>query len=291
MKLILRNPLCPGDILMMTCAIRDLHLAYPNKYKTDVRSPCNEIFENNHYITPIKDEEADRIIQVEYPLIHQSGITGFCFNDGHRMFLENELKIKIPKTSMRPMIVLNQSEINWINPVKQECGYSGKYWILNAGSKNDYTLKQYPFYQEVVNLLKDKVQFVQVGHDSHIHERIEGTIDMRGKTDIRQLFRLSYHAEGAVCPVTLQMVIMQAFAKPCVIVAGGREGMRWQAHNDHVFLHTNGLLPCCLTDGCWKSRWDDCQNKVNNIPKCMILIRPEDIARAIMLYYEGGRLS
>ena len=48
-KLLLVNRLAPGDILVMTNALRDLHKTYPGEYQTDVRTPCNEIFNNNPY--------------------------------------------------------------------------------------------------------------------------------------------------------------------------------------------------------------------------------------------------
>lgn len=298
-KLILINGLSPGDILIMSCAIRDLKKAHPD-FLIDVRSPCNEIFRNNPYITPISDSDPEaENIQMEYPLIHSSGFTGTHFSDGYRVFLEDRLKIKIPKTSMRPDIYLSQDELLWPNPVFIETGYEGKYWLINAGIKDDYTLKQYPYFQEVVNLLKGKIQFVQIGLKvaTHFHKPLENVIDMVGKTDsLRTLFRISYHAEGAICAVSLQMVIMQALFKPCVIVAGGREGMRWQAINDHVFLHTNGLLNCCKEDGCWRSVLTGpnpekaCLNVVNNVAKCMAMIKPERIAQAVLDYYEGGRL-
>ena len=194
-------------------------------------------------------------------------------------------------------IFLDQNEVNWANQVLTEFGYDGKYWIINAGIKNDYTLKYYPYYQEVIDLLKDKIQFVQIGitgkHSGilHTHDPLKGVLDLRNKTNIRQLFRLSYFAEGALCGVSLQMVIMQAFKKPCVVINGGREGMRWQAINDHVFLHTNGQLKCCLEDGCWKSTLKDCVDKIGNIPRCMNIIKPEIVAQSIMNYYEGGRLE
>ena len=289
-KLILKNPLSPGDVLIMSGTIRDLHKAYPKEYQTDVRSPCNAIYQYNPYITSLSNDEAETI-EMQYPLIHHSGYTGLHFSDGHRLFLQEYLKKRIPKTSMRPDIFFSQDEKNWIKQVKTEFDYDGKYWIINAGIKNDYTLKRYPFYQEVVNLLKGKVTFVQVGHDAHTHPRIEGTLDLRGKTGHRQLFRLSYHAEGAVCAVSYQMVIMQALNKPCVVINGGREGMRWQAINDHRFLHTIGALPCCLEDGCWRSKLKDCDNQVDGTPKCMYLIKPEQVAKAVELYYQGGRLQ
>jgi hypothetical protein len=179
----------------------------------------------------------------------------------------------------------------WPSPVTVEYGYEGPYWIINAGIKNDYTLKYYPYYQEVINLLKSRVQFVQVGQLEHDHPALENVIDMRGKTDLRKLFRLSYHAEGSVNCVSLQMVIMSAFEKPCVVVAGGREGVRWQIYPDHRYLYTNGALDCARYDGCWKSKRKECVNLVDDIPLCMKLIRPEDVVRAVELYYDGGRLK
>jgi len=291
-KLILINPLSPGDILMMTGTIRDLHLAYPGEYITDVRSPCPEIFINNPYITHLDDNDPEaEQIKMDYPMIHHSGYTGLHFSDGHRLFLQDTLRRKIPKTSMRPTIFLDQNELNWVNQVQMEYDYDGPFWLINAGIKGDYTLKQYAFYQEVVNLLKDKIKFVQVGHSAHNHKALNNVFDMRSKTNLRQLFRLSHQSQGALCAVSLQMVIMQALKKPCVIINGGREGMRWQAINDHVFIHTNGQLPCCLEDGCWRSRFEDCDNKIDNVPKCMWMIKPETVAQAIENYFIGGRLQ
>lgn len=38
-KLILRNFQSPGDIVMLTAAVRDLHRTYPGEFITDVRTP------------------------------------------------------------------------------------------------------------------------------------------------------------------------------------------------------------------------------------------------------------
>ena len=297
-KLVLINRLSPGDVLMMSGAIRDLHLSFPGEYQTDVRSPCNEIFLNSPYITSITDDEADQRIDMMYPLIHHSLRTGLQFLDGHRLYLQEKINRIIRKSSVRPDIHLSQDELNWVSQVRVNEKYHGPFWLINAGIKSDYTLKQYPYYQEVVDLLKDKVKFVQIGHNAHNHPPLAGVIDMRGKTDLRQLFRLSYQAEGAVCAVSLQMVIQQAFKKPCVVVAGGREGMRWQAVNDHRYLQTIGALDCCMEDGCWRSKLESCAHLEDSglddggsVPKCMRMVRPHMIAEAVMMYYEGGRLQ
>jgi ADP-heptose:LPS heptosyltransferase/SAM-dependent methyltransferase len=296
-KLILKNPLSPGDILVMTSAIRALHKAYPEKFKTDVRSPAPEIFFNSPYISHLDDQDSEvRIIEMQYPEIHSSGESGKHFSDGHRIFLSKELGIPIPQAGITPDIFLNQDEIFWTNPLTLEHGYKEKYWIVNAGSKSDYTLKQYFYYQEVINLLKNKIIFVQIGQKEHKHTQLGGVFDMLGKTpSLRQLFRLIYHAEGILTCVSLPLHVAAAFKKPCVCVALGREGPRWEFYPNQRFLHTTGCLKCCSWDGCWKNKLEDCLNLVEDkkngkVPKCQKLITPEQIVEAVMMYYNGDIL-
>ena len=322
-KLILINRLAPGDILVMTNALRDLHLAFPGKYQTEVRSPCNAIFENNPYFTKLDYDEGEYTrgeqelhkgdkngssfvikgdilcIDMHYPMIHTSGEAGWHFGYGHRDFLESVLRVKIPQTSIRPEIYLSQAEHDWISPVIQSTGYDGPYWAINAGSKGDYTLKQYPYYQEVVDLLKGKVQFVQIGVQGHNHIPLKGVINMVGETrSERKLFRLINQSLGVLSCVSFPMHIAAAFNKPCVVVAGGREGTRWELYPNQQFLYVNGCLPCAPYDGCWKSKLEDCTNKFKvspedekETPRCMTMIKPQDIVRSIERYYEGGILS
>jgi ADP-heptose:LPS heptosyltransferase/ubiquinone/menaquinone biosynthesis C-methylase UbiE len=313
-KLVLINRLAPGDILVMTNAIRDLHLTFPDKYQIEVRSPCNQIFENNPYCTKLVYDENEyrkeesklhsgkydghtfRIkdilfIDMQYPIINQSGEVGSHFSYGHKEFLESVLNIKITQTSIRPEIYLSQSEKDWINPASLLTD-NHPYWVINAGSKDDYTLKQYPFYQEVVDSLKDKIRFVQIGLKNHKHISLNNVIDMVGKTDdIRKLFRVINGSVGVLSCVSFPMHIAAAFNKPCVVVAGAREGTRWELYPNQQFLYVNGCLPCAPYDGCWKSKFEDCNNKVDGIVKCMTLITPGDIVRAIERYYLGGMLT
>lgn len=89
----------------------------------------------------------------------------------------------------------------------------------------------------------------------------------------------------------MQMVLAAAFQKPAVVIAGGKEPMHWQAYPHHRFLYTNGALSCAAYDGCWKSEYKDCVNRVGTTPRCFSLIRPEDVAYAVEMYYLGGALS
>src|SRR5258706_6787323 len=135
------------------------------------------------------------------------------------------------------------------------------YWIIVAGGKYDYTIKWWHFrrYQKVVDHFLGKIQFVQVGETGHFHPPLHGVIDLRGKTNLRQIMRLVHHAQGVLCPVTFMMHLAAAVEapagrlqeRPCVVVAGGREPPAWEAYPAHRFLHTVGALPCCSTGGFW----------------------------------------
>lgn len=295
-KFILISGQSPGDLLMLTIAVRDLHLAYPKKYKTDIRCPAYEIWENNPYITKLDEKDPDvKIIKMGYPLIHDSGWSGLHFSDGYRMFLEEQLGINIPRTGMRADIHLSDDEKKWTNQVAVTFDYPGKFWILDAGHKVDYDLKGYPAekWQEVINLLKDKIQLIQIGliHEDHVHPELDGIWSLVGKTDLRQLIRLHYWCEGVISCVSLPMVLAAAFQKPCVVLAGGREGPRWQYYPNHRFLNMHGTMKCCGWDGCWKSKFKDCVDKAGGVPRCFQLITPKMIADAVLMYYNGGLLS
>jgi ADP-heptose:LPS heptosyltransferase len=193
---------------------------------------------------------------------------------------------------MYPEIYLSQEEKDWLSPVMIKKGHSERYWVINAGSKSDFPLKQYHRYQEVVNKLKDlDIAVVQCGVKSHSHKPLEGVIDMVGETpSVRELMRTIYHAEGLITCVSLPMHIAAAFRKPCVVVAGAREGTRWELYPDQRFLYVNGTLPCAPSDGCWRSKIEECNNKVSGVPRCLDMITPEEIVRAAELYYLGGML-
>ncbi len=312
LKLILIQKQSPGDIMMATVALRDLHKTYPGEYITDMRTPCNEIFKNNPYVTSMPgggDKEPEIIealkandkhppikydafvyCNLHYPMIHESGVLGPHFADGMPKFLADQLGRPIKRHGLRPELYLDQNEQNWPSPALVKGGYEGKYWVINAGSKSDFPLKQYPHYQEVVKILAKEIKFIQVGVATHNHPKLEGVINFIGKTNMRELMRLIYKAEGLLTCVSVPMHIAAAFKKPCVVIAGGREGTRWELYPDHRFLYTNGALECCRYDGCWKNKIEDCSHNENGIALCMKLIEPEEIARAIRMYYKGGVL-
>ncbi len=309
-KLILRTDLCPGDIIMLTAAVRDLHQTYPNQYTTDVRTPHKQLWFHNPYITPLKERDPDvRVIDCHYPLIHQSNQRSSHFIQGYIDFLSRKLSVPIRPTLFRGEIFMSDSERNQ-KPVFDGINLEERHiWLIVAGGKYDFTIKWWAHdrYQEVVNHFKGRITFVQVGRSDHNHFPLQNVIDLRGKTTIRDLIRLTYHCRGVVTPVTFAMHLAAAVEmrenplsrRPCVVIAGAREPPQWEAYPFHQFIHTVGMLPCCRSGGCWKARvlplgdGDEkdlkenlCVDVVNSLPRCMNIITAADVVRRMEMYLE-----
>ncbi len=314
-KLILRNDQSPGDIVMLTAAVRDLHRTYPGEFETDVRTPCTDLWDNNPYITALSEDDPEvEPIDCEYPLIHRSNEAPYHFIHGFIEHLNERLHLGIRPTVFRGDIHVSDLEKSWYSQVEEIFGRPVPFWIVVAGGKNDYTTKWWAHdrYQRVIDYFAGHVLFVQVGESGHAHPPLRGVLDLRGKTTLRQLVRLVYHAQGALCPVTLMMHLAAAVEcppgrirnRPCVVVAGGREPPHWEAYPHHQFLHRAGALQCCDNGGCWKSRvvplgdGDEkdapencCVDVVGTLPRCMDLIAAEDVIRAIEVYFAGGAID
>ncbi|MBI3861707.1 MAG: FkbM family methyltransferase [Planctomycetia bacterium] len=317
-RLILRLFQSPGDTVMMTAAVRDLHLANRGKFETDVRTSADAIWLHNPYITRLSEGQPGvEYIEMHYPLIQESNQRPFHFIHGFPQYLEQQLGVKIPVTRFAGDIHLSAEEKN-SPPPGAELGIDGPFWIVMAGGKYDFTAKWWnpASYQKVVDHFRGKIQFVQCGEAGHWHPPLEGVINLVGKTDTRGFIRLIYHADGVVCPVTFAMHLAAAVEtkpgrprnRPCVVISGGREPPHWEAYPHHQFLSTVGALPCCADGGCWKSRCqlvgdgdmkdrhDVCVDHVQvksdlRIPRCMDLITPEQVIERIELYYRGGALT
>ena len=299
-KLILTSNQCPGDMIMLTAAVRDLHAAHPGKYLTDVRTPHPDIWRHNPHITPIPDGEG-RVIEMHYPLINQSNQGSHHFIHGFRMYLEQQLGIVIPQGAMRGDLHLSKTECAAYPEI------SG-HWIIASGGKKDFTAKWWDpqRWQEVVDYWRAKgIQFIQVGDKNDVHPALEGVKDLRGKTTLRELIHLIYHSAGVLCPVTSLMHISAAMPmangaiRPCIVVAGGREPVQWEAYPGHTFLDTIGQLPCCASGGCWKSRvWPGLGGEHDNslcerpvliregvhIPACLDRITSKQVIDAMRAY-------
>lgn len=317
-RLILSNYQAPGDIVMLTAAVRDLHRCYPGQFLTDVRSSCLELWENNPWLTPLDPSDPGvESIHCKYPLIHRSERSGVHFIHGFIEYLNEQLCLRIRPTLFRGDIHLSEAEQKAPSPIADMPGGELPYWLIVAGGKFDFTIKWWNFrrWQSVVDHFRGRLQFVQVGKRGDYHPPLKNVIDLRGRTSLRDLVRLTYHAQGVLCPVTFQMHLAAAVplasgaaaaagSRPCVVVAGGRESPHWEAYPAHQFIHTVGALPCCENGGCWRARTVPlgdrdskdgpehlCVDVVHGLPRCMEMITPEQVVARVEYYLAGGRAS
>lgn len=305
-KLILEARLSPGDVLTMTAAIESLHATYPGRYLTDVRTSAAEIWEHNPRITPIADGEG-RLIHLDYPTIHSCNERATVFLEGYCDDLGRKLGVPLRLTTNRPHLYLSDDERKWTNQVRDVwaadvADRDVPFWLVSAGVKSDYTAKQWPIehFQEVIDATRGRIQWVQAGAKEHDHPSLSGVLDLRGKTDGRQLIRLAYWARGGLGPVTYLQHLMAAWEKPYLCLVGGRESVPWVSSYpfQHTF-HSVGTLDCCRVKSCWKSRViprRDGDGKdgslcvhpvlggVRPVARCMALIRPAEVLAVLDRY-------
>jgi ADP-heptose:LPS heptosyltransferase/GT2 family glycosyltransferase len=292
-SIILRNIQAPGDLMMMTAAVRDLHRCYPGKYITAVDTTAKEVWENNPYLSAVNPKQKHGTkITVGYPLIHRSNQCGLHFIQGFIDDLNRQMKLDVRLTEFKPD--LHWSEEECLNPL-----VTGDYWVIISGGKADFTTKWWdPIRcQQVVDALRGKIKFVQLGGGpkaggaKHTHPPLSGVQNMVGKTSLREAFRVMLHARGVITPVTQFMHLAAACRRPAVVLAGGREHYTWEAYTEetrsrnmafaegivktppgteklwsqwkapegevfypHTYFHTIGELPCCQSGGCWKGK-------------------------------------
>jgi len=305
-KWIFENRLSPGDIVMLTAAVRDLHRACPGRFVTDVRTSCPALWEHNPHLTPLDpDDPSVSRLECHYPLIHQSNTAPYHFIHGFIQHLSEQLGVEIRPTEFKGDIHLSEEERQRPGPVEAVLGEPRPYWIVGAGGKFDYTIKWWGRrrWQEVVDHFRDRILFVQVGEKGHYHPPLKGVLDLRGKTSLRDLVRLVHYSDGIVCPVTLLMHLAAAVPRPagvkrlrpCIVVAGGREPAHWEQYPGHQFIHTIGQLDCCAHGGCWKARTAPlgdgspldqpgslCRDITpGGLPRCMDMISSEHVCQLI----------
>lgn len=303
----------PGDITVMTALVRDLVRTYPD-IQVDVQTTCKDIWRHNPYVTKLPDGADVRTITLDYSagIKRQGQETIHFLGEFHHNFFK-QTRIQVPLTEPKPDLHLTEDE-------KTTKLISDRYWVVVAGGKSDATVKiwDHRSWQRTIDMLAEHgIQTVQVGalDNGHWHAQLTGTLNLVGKTNLRDMMRVIQQADGVICGVTAAMHIAAGLERPCVVVAGGREAWWWEAYvrenkglvcpeklrMPHRFLHTIGLLACCQHKGCWKNKVTPlngdkliCHLPVvrpgQAVPKCMDMVTPEHVMEAVMSYYTDKSL-
>lgn len=308
MNILIRNGMAPGDILMLTAAVRDLKKSHP-EMTIGVDTTCRDLWNNNPHVDHgMTADTADRIVYADYPLYKRNNYLPYHFIHGFRMFLEDTLQVDIEQGEFKPDVHLSEYERDR-SSVDRLVGRGTRYWIINSGGKSDFTNKQWPYerYQEVVDRTKERINWVQTGSARSNQPLMQNVVDLVGRTSIRDMVSLMYHADGCLTGVSFPMHLAAIDTptgrkRPCVVVAGGREPSTWEAYPTHQFIHNCGCYDCNREGGCWRARVQPlhdgdtkhdssiCEHPVDIksqvVPKCMVDISVDDVVNAINRYFK-----
>ena len=292
-----------GDILMFSCGIRDFKKAFPD-VRVNVISTAGHIWDNNPYIDRTLIPTEENTIKIgPGRLTNASNRLDWHFANAFRISIEDVLDVHIPQGESRPDIWFTEEEYNAPRV------FNEPYWVIVLNGEKGWGCKMYPYerWQEFVNQNKD-ITFVQLGTNEDNPPRLQGQniINFVGKTQdkdtgIRDLFKIFLNAEGSIGLVSFHMHLSGGLYKPAIIIAGAREPVSFTRYQGHQYLATEGCLPCAATTACWHCNIDTCPQLVideskahigdRKVPKCVDIIYPEDITRALNMYYLGGRLQ
>ena len=321
--IVLAHHLAPGDITAFSACIRDLALTYPGEYEIHICSSCKTLWEHNPYVAGVhgnypKDMPRFRLDYGRF--INRADREKRHFITTFAEDLSEKLRVPVP-------LLYPKGDLHLSDWHKQNRPIDGRYWYILAGGKSDFTTKVWSAarWQQVVKVLRCYgIRFVQDGalHKGHHQPPLGGVLNLVDQTSLRDMLWLIYHADGVICHVTVAMHMAAALDRPCVVIAGGREHYWWEAYVNtddrifgpnllapvqvpHRFLHTQGLLDCCATRGCWKNKVKTTEKDSNHsyckrptddsfgqiIPLCLDMVTVEHVVEAVLSYYEDGALA
>ena len=285
MKIRLQIPYAPGDLWAATPFLRDFAEARPGDVLY-VDTPYPEALLGNPHA-----RIAERGARVDLDLRFRFACDRV--EDGRRYygvadpassmrrafydFFRKETGIAIPPRTLAPEFYPDDFERRY-SPAptgRPVC-------VLNAGHKLDIPVKFWGSYRfgKVVEALQDRVLFVQVGaarNDVDRHARIPGALDLVGRTTLRDLATLVYHADFVLTGISqLHHLAGIRCYKPrhCITVAGAREPRNWADcyRREGVSWHWLDAPTCKGKEpGCWHNDCRDCP--------AMAVITPERVIK------------
>ncbi len=310
-RVVLENHQAVGDVVCCTAVVRELHRQYPGRFEIDVRTPFPALWEHNPHLTSITDDDHQALrIPMNcdehiYSTVHKSNQHPIHLIEAYCQSVANQLGLpSLRPCELRGDIHISPDERGWMSIPHQLHGVQ-KYWVISTGGKRETTTKWWidDYAQQVVDHFRGRIQFVMVGmknDPNHWQPDLRGVIDLRGQTNLREFVRLVHSACGVLSGITAAMHLAAAVplpswqnvARPCVVVAGGREPRTWYGYPTHRILETIGSLPCCAFGGCWHSHvlpFGDgndsgrrfCERVIEGKPKCMWMVRPESVISEI----------
>ena len=277
--LILQTETALGDTLVTTNFFKDFKEQYPNYeiyYKVDSNNSYAidqkiDVFKNNPNVTIWNGEHIDKIVKYNCgDFLEGSKQHDNIMNHSIYEIFKKETGIEVKQNTFNSDIYLSDKEkTNFVlrkfniptdKPICLIC--AGYHPIINtvkyAGTKK---------FQNIVDALYDRITFVQVGDTGNGYKQnlLNHVINLIDKTNIRDLFMLSYHARYIVTGLHALLHIGSIITKEkrdVYVFQGCRENISWYAsyfNLENIKYHVYGYHPenykqclgndkCCIKD-------------------------------------------
>jgi ADP-heptose:LPS heptosyltransferase len=241
-----------GDVLMWTAVVREMAI---NKNMSNIQiikhskgKPSkltkHELFKNNPYICqPLTEDQStvgDEIAKVSkvgtlqrihFGHGHHNGEELFhylkSFNNTKKTFADNYTHVITQycrhfnicsDPTLKCEIYFSDSEEKKISSLIA-CKLNNKpFIVIEPHSKREYMSFPFEKFQNVVDALKDKIQFVQVG--LRTKKKLKNIIDLTGYS-IRESALIIKHSKQLVCPEGGLMHVANAVGTPAVVLMTG----------------------------------------------------------------------
>jgi len=295
-KIILQNYNNLTEALLLTAAVRDLKLSHPD-ILISVKTNYPELWEKNPYIGEIDENDPHvKIYTVENDLYLEKNECCYHSIHGIRKNIERQLELKIKATRFCADIHIEKTDKNQL----EEIGIGDNYWIVSTEENGDpETGKWGPKnYQEIIDYFKEQITFIYYEKESNYN--LKNVLNLNSEINLKQLIKLIYYSRGIICPNSTLMHLAAGIesshnlkSRPCIVIGGGWENPQWYAYPRHRVLSVNGCLECCGDGGCWKKECI-CPIEIGEnliIPKCMEMIKSEQVIREIEQYHTGEMLK
>lgn len=160
--------------------------------------------------------------------------------------------------TLKPYLVLHESEMEQGQVVQRQIAIqSSGLNARHAMTNKDWFIEGY---QGVVSSLKSKYEFVQIGSTGD--PPLEGALDLRGKTTLRQTAALLSRSLAFVGQVGLLMHLARAVDCRSVIVYGGRERPSQSGYSCNENLYSElSCSPCWRLNTCPYDR--ECMRRIS----------------------------
>lgn len=273
-----------GDHVILTGAVRNVRAVYPD-IKFSISTDYAEIFENNRDFVI---DTGVRLPRITYGTLYeeQRALNGNLV-EGFTKSLCKAIGVEeVKPVTKTPYIVLTDEE------KERAKKWNGK-WLVNATFQTCGVSKGYPWWEFVISTLNSSgLQLVQIGGNESrdISCNLDGVLDMRGKTSIRDLITMIYGCEGIITPPSCSMNIGAAFGKKMVVIVGGRELPQLSGYENVTYIEGHcdkcgwGNDARCVSLRFYGSRACNYFGTIDGLQwcDCMINVEPHDITDAVL---------